>query len=111
MLSGLAVSDHHAAHHDDHHDDHHRHHESGSADAHGPHGLVVDLPVLTILSTSNLRVADAVAQMLAWESCEIAAQGGVGGAAPEVPSDSRPSDARSRSGAARILRANHALLI
>jgi hypothetical protein len=117
MLSGLAVSDHHDLHHDL-HDDGHDQHQGGADDgrhgehehAHVPHGLVVKLPTLSILSSSSVRVADAVAQMLAWDVCRLAVHAVVPSAA-SMGGDREPLQREHGSGAARILRKNHALLI
>jgi hypothetical protein len=112
VLSGLAVSDHHDAHHDDHHgnpgDGRHGEHER----SHLPHGLLFELPALAILSTNTARWADTVAQMLTWNR----GRPSIHGVAPSETAllglrDRRPLRRGHGSGAARILRANHALLI
>ena len=114
MLSGLAVSDHHDLHHglgDDPHDAGHDGWHDEHEHAHMPHGLVVNLPALSILSGSAVRLADTVAQMLAWDVCRLAVQAVVPSAVSAGGDGGRPRQREHGSGASRILRKNHALLI
>ena len=115
VIAGLAVADHHDVHHDDDHDHHgqaddgrHGEHEH----IHVPHGLLVELPGLTLVSVGTIRVADSVAQLLAWDAARLALHGEVANVAPPGHGEPRAGPTpHGGSGAERILRSSHALLI